>query len=656
MALPDRDTMWAWERFLTGEPKAAIPLGNVVVSSWQRSLALGVNPSGRAAPLAVHGDSLLALRHRNRDLITASCDLFQRIADVFASANCMMILTDPDGVVLEAVGDRRTLGQGERIHLIAGGQWREDVIGTNGIGTALATGQPAQVHATEHFCEGIKSWTCAAAPVREPGSGRILGIVDISGPPSTYQRGNLSLAVATARQIETALAERAGRERVLLLERCLERISAIGNAELLAIDRRGHIIYSNNKANMTALGQALTGFDPDQPAGHWFKHIPEALRAHGAIDPVMLDDRTVGAMIIIPARNRPAKSPTQPVGTEADISRSTFRAIIGHSPALRTTIERAEKLARHHVPVLIHGETGVGKELLARAMHGSCNFAAPFIVFNCGAASKDLVSAELFGHVKGAFTGATAEGRPGRFELADGGTLCLDEIGELPVDLQPSLLRALEEGVIYRLGDTTPRHVTVRLMAMTNRDLRDDVAAGRFRRDLYYRIAVTSITLPPLRDRLGDVERLIDHFNQALAARHGVAPRTFPPDVLRILSSYGWPGNVRELRNLVETLLLANDGEHVTLTELPTDMIRAPPPDPMPPRTSLAAVEAAAMQAAITASDGNLSEAARRLGISRSTLHRRLILPRKAVTSPFNQHDHRQQSRGDFKALEEGHK
>ncbi len=531
-ALPDREAMWAWERFLTGEPEAAIPLGNVVVSSWQRSLALGVNPTGRAAPIAAWGDTIVALRHRNRDLIAASRDMFQRIADVFAGANCMMLLTDPDGVVLEAVGDHRTLGQGERIHLVAGGHWREDVIGTNGIGTTLATGQPAQVHATEHFCEGIKSWTCAAAPVREPGSGRILGVIDISGPPSTYQRGNLSLAVATARQIETALAERAGRERVRLLERCLQRMPSIGNSELLAIDRTGRIVYANGKGGLIGLGETVAGFDPEQSVERWFERMPEALRADGAFDAVVLDDRTVGAMVVVPARSRPARLGTPPAGSEADASRNAFHHIIGASEAMVQAMKRAEQLARHRVPVLIHGETGVGKELLARAMHGSLDFSAPFVVFNCGAASKDLIGAELFGHVRGAFTGATADGRPGRFELADGGTLCLDEIGELPLELQPLLLRALEEGVIYRLGDTTPRKVAVRLVAMTNRDLRDEVAAGRFRRDLFYRINVTGISVPPLRERNGDVDLLIAHFNTSVAARHGVPPRRFGPELL----------------------------------------------------------------------------------------------------------------------------
>ncbi|MEE3504359.1 sigma-54-dependent Fis family transcriptional regulator [Acidiphilium acidophilum] len=627
-ALPDRQTMWAWERFLTGEPEAAIPLGNVVISSWQRSLARGVNPSGREAPIAARGDTILALRHRNRDLIAASRDLFHRIAEVFAGANCMMLLTDPDGVVLEAVGDHRTLGQGERIHLVAGGHWREDVIGTNGIGTALATGQPAQVHASEHFCEGIKSWTCAAAPVREPGSGRILGIVDISGPPSTYQRGNLSLAVATARQIETALAERIGRERMRLLERCLERMPTIGNSELLAIDRTGRIIYSNGKGGLIGVGETVAGFNPEQPVERWFDRMPEPLRADGAFHPVILDDRTVGAMVVLPARNRPAKTAALPAGSEADASRSLFHHIIGSSTVMAETIRRATQLARHRVPVLIQGETGVGKELLARAMHGSLDFSAPFVVFNCGATSKDLIGAELFGHVKGAFTGATTEGRPGRFELADGGTLCLDEIGELPLELQPMLLRALEEGVIYRLGDTTPRRVSVRLIAITNRDMKAEVAAGRFRRDLFYRIDVASIMVPPLRDRLDDIADLLAYFNRTLAARHGVAPRIFPIAALDRLKSHDWPGNVRELRNLVECLLLTGSGA-VTIEDFPCG--RPGPSGSAAPSALLANLEQNAIDTAIRETGGNLSVASRRLGISRSTLHRRLRRMRKST-------------------------
>ncbi len=225
-ALSDSKKMAAWEKFLNGEPEPARSLTGAVVASWQRSLSLGVNPACRAAPLAAIGERYLALRHCNRDLINASADIFGRIEAMLADARCMMLLTDPFGIVLETAGDHGTLGEGERIHLVAGGQWNEDVMGTNGIGTALATGQPAQVHGAEHFCEGIKAWTCAAAPIHHPITGKILGVLDISGPPTTYQRGNLSLAVATARQIETALAEKLQRERARLLEHCLQMVPA----------------------------------------------------------------------------------------------------------------------------------------------------------------------------------------------------------------------------------------------------------------------------------------------------------------------------------------------------------------------------------------------------------------------------------------------
>jgi len=213
--------------------------------------------------------------------------------------------------------------------------------------------------------------------------------------------------------------------------------------------------------------------------------------------------------------------------------------------------------------VLIQGETGVGKELFARAIHGDEERSGPFVTFNCGATTKELIGSELFGHVRGAYTGATNEGRAGRFELAHGGTLCLDEIGELPLDLQPVLLRALEEGAVYRLGEAKPRRVDVRLLTMTNRDLLDEVDAGRFRRDLYHRIGVTRIHVPPLRERESDIDLLTEHFNLGLAARHGVASRSFGPDVMALLRAYSWPGNVRELRNMVERLMLLAPADEV---------------------------------------------------------------------------------------------
>lgn len=400
---------------------------------------------------------------------------------------------------------------------------------------------------------------------------------------------------------------------------------SLGDADVLVIDRAGRVVFAHGHTGAATAGQVLAGFDPDQPVERWLELLPAHLRAAGNFDPVRLDDRTVGAMIVMPERGMVSR--TRPVAStpasEADATRSAFVHIVGRSAALLQVIHRAGQLARHRVPVLIHGETGVGKELLARAMHGAVDFAAPFIVFDCGAVPRDLIGAELFGHVKGAFTGATAEGRLGRFELANGGTLCLDEIGELPLDIQPILLRALEEGVIYRLGDPAPRRVSVRLVAMTNRDLREEAAAGRFRRDLFYRINVTGLVVPPLRDRPGDVEILIAHFNRALAVRHGVAERRFGPEVIALLDAYPWPGNVRELRNLVESLLLASDSADVSIDELPFEM-RGVTETGASSHIRLADVEHDAILQAIQAAGGNLSKAARSLDISRSTLHRHI--------------------------------
>ena len=602
--------MAAWERYLTGEPEAAIPLARMVVASWQRSLALGVNPAGRAAPLAAIGDRYLALRHRNRDLLTASADIFGRIEAMLADSRCMMLLTDPFGIVLETAGDHGTLNDAEKIHLVPGGQWSESEIGTNGIGTALATGPPAQVHDSEHFSEGIKAWTCAAAPVHHPITGKILGIVDISGPPTTYQRGNLALAVATARQIETVLSERVFRERARLLEHCLSVMPALGQSDLLVIDRAGRVVFANGKPEVFA---DLPAFEPDQKIEDWVSHLPEKIRKSGNFDTVQLDGRTVGALIFAVPKPRPATVTAPP--------NSAFAPIIGASPAILRLIDQAGSLAARRVALLIEGETGTGKEVLVRAIHQAADPAAPLIMFNCGAASKELLAAELFGHVRGAFTGALAEGRPGRFELAHGGILCLDEIGELPLDMQPVLLRVLEEGVVYRVGDATPRKVDVRLIAMTNRNLRREAAAGRFRADLFYRLSVTSIEISPLRDRDGDTAILLEHFLQNLAQKHTVPPRLVAPDALAALTAYDWPGNVRELRNLAENLLLTGSGP-ILLSDLPPGILGALPE--AEPNMRLDETERAAMKRAIESAGGNLSEAARKLGISRSTLHRRL--------------------------------
>ena len=638
----ERQTMEAWERFVSGQEVVAGCVSKYVWSSWQRSRRHGVEPATRLAPIAVAGDALDQLRLRNQVLMAAAKGLFMTTAHLLARSGSVMLLTDAQGVVLEMAGDHATMAAARDIRLIEGGNWNEGVIGTNGIGTALAMRTPAQVHTAEHFCSGIKLWVCAAAPIFMPGTDQILGVLDISCPPASYQVNNLALAVASARQIEAVLAERISQEHRRLLEACLQMSGRADSQALLVLDRNACLVHSSGNAPGLELrqGARVAGLEPGHSIEDWARRLPENMRSEW-LHPVTLNGAFIGGLLMVPksSRGSPKSQPAAEVETKnarADFGgsgatssdRGGFAKLVWNSRAMETAIERAQQVSARRVPVLIQGETGVGKELFARAIHGDDERNGPFVTFNCGATTKELIGSELFGHVRGAFTGATNEGRAGRFELAHGGTLCLDEIGELPLDLQPVLLRVLEEGVIYRLGDGKPRHVSVRLLAMTNRDLLQEVEAGRFRRDLYHRINVTRVRVPPLREREQDIELLAEHFNLQLSLRHGVPVRQLGADVRAAMRAYSWPGNVRELRNLIESLLLTSDQDTVRLSELPEELLVAvqlPEAAPQEPQaTSLEESERLAIVRAIKDHQGNLAKAARALGVSRSTLYRKV--------------------------------
>src|ERR1700680_3669162 len=246
-----------------------------------------------------------------------------------------------------------------------------------------------------------------------------------------------------------------------------------------------------------------------------------------------------------------------------------FEQVIGNSPALESVLEQVERVATTDSTVLIQGETGTGKELIARAIHNISSLCGrSFVKLNCAAIPLDLLESELFGHEKGAFTGAIAQ-KVGRFEIADKGTLFLDEVGDIPLALQPKLLRVLQEQEFERLGSTRTHQVDVRLVAATNRDLADMVKRSAFRVDLYYRLNVFPILLPPLRARREDIPALVVHFVEILGRRMGKQIEHIPPETMSALSSYRWPGNIRELQNLIErAMILSNDG--VLSNPLPT--------------------------------------------------------------------------------------
>jgi transcriptional regulator with PAS, ATPase and Fis domain len=326
---------------------------------------------------------------------------------------------------------------------------------------------------------------------------------------------------------------------------------------------------------------------------------------------------------------------------EARRTRHTIASYIGGSPAALEVKRQARRVAMTHSTVLLLGETGTGKELLAQGIHAAGKRAArPFVGLNIAAVPDTLLEAEFFGVAPGAYTGADRKGREGKFKLADGGTLFLDEIGDMPLALQSKLLRALQEQEIEPLGSNRVERVDVRIIAATSRDLQGMVAEGTFRADLFYRLNVLPIRLPPLRERVGDLEALVEALSEDIARRSGLPARSVSPEALALLARAVWPGNIRELRNVLEQAALMTDDlvlEVAHFEALPAGLPRAAPPStPEPAGPSeltpllrplaeqVAEVERAAIAAALKTSGGNRVRAARRLGMSRAALYDRL--------------------------------
>jgi len=366
-----------------------------------------------------------------------------------------------------------------------------------------------------------------------------------------------------------------------------------------------------------------------------FGSVPEAVRAmhEGACDylvkPVCFEQlRDVAKRVMGRA------------GQGSNDEAATETIFVGESPKLQKLLQRARQAARTDMDVLVEAESGTGKELLARLIHqASGRRNRPFVAVNCAAFPEALLESELFGHARGAFTGASVA-KPGKFEIAHTGTLLLDEIGEMPLQLQPKLLRALQEREIDRLGDTKPLRVDVRVIATTNRSLRALVEEGKFRADLYYRLNVVPLTIPPLRERREDVARLVGHFVQKNARSHAGAPPSFLPELIERLEALEWPGNVRELENLVRRAVALHPGERIGLEFLheiegpraaplrETPAVKngqmAPVEEAPALGTSLRDMERRLLESTLEAAGGNRTHAARMLGICPRTMRNKI--------------------------------
>ena len=630
-----RETSKAWNRFLANRNTPSLPLTgvrSVIYQSWIRSNTTGIKPEQFAAPSLERNTPISKSTYDHAELRRATRASLTQIGELLSGAEAMLILTDANGVILETVGDNSTLTKASKINLSVGGLWSEDDAGTNGIGTALWAGEPVYVHGEEHFCEGMKAWSCAAAPIRDPIDRGIIGVINLSGLTRIFQKHNAAFAATVARDIEVALEHEQAHLNMRLMEASGGHSLLLNNETrdgLAIVDRFGRLIFNRNS------GLNIGHRDQDLGLGTRFLDLRDGLSEerilaalpaeHGCQDIrlIDIDGEVKGAALTFKATSptfRRTKSAPN-LALPGVVIRNTDLTIVGRSDVILEALETASRIAMVNTPTLIEGQTGVGKELFARLIHSQMkpNTTQRFNAINCGAITQTMFGDGLFLSLGGGISAP----------------LYLDEIGELPADLQPFLLRVLEErltGLSYP-GQSEP---SVRVVSLTNRVLLDEVEAGRFRRDLFYRLSTVILKIPPLRDRGEDVLLIAEHYNRKISAETGFDLLVLGSDVQDALMAHAWPGNVRELRNVMSGLHYLAKSRQVQLADLPKEITTiVPPDDPRSPTTgehnqrlarslSLKHAEVILIENSLAHYKGNISKAATALGISRPTLYRKI--------------------------------
>ena len=651
--------------------------------SWLRSRDFGLSPVGRP-PGAPHasGPQLRRALERQHELVAHARPVMEDLFEQTRDGEGLVILADAQGMLLQALGDGRFVDRAERVALRPGAIWDERWRGTNAIGTALAEQRPVAVLGGEHFLERNAFLSCTAAPIRDP-QGRVLGVLDLSGEQRGFQRHTLALVRSAARMVEHRLFQTRHADGLRLQLHVQPEGLGTPTEGLLALSEDGWILGCN------AAAQAWLGPEATRPSPlesvlpvrlaqlmAWARQGGEGARLlHREDGPplwlrvTMPGDRVIVARAPAPPTESTGLSTdamaeltpqmTPPVTRELPCSRTddALQPLDLGDAAMHQAVLRARRVLDKPIALLLQGESGVGKDLFARAMHDSGQRRdRPFIAVNCAALPESLIESELFGYRPGAFTGASREGAPGRLREAHGGTLFLDEIGDMPLAMQARLLRVLQDRQVQPLGGGPAVAVDFQLICASHRPLRQLVAQGQFREDLYYRLNGLTLVLPPLRERQ-DLPLLIDRLLGGLEPTRRV---TLDAALHRELTGYAWPGNIRQLEQVLRiACALMEPGESVIRRgHLPDDLIEeldqqgtvAPEPLAHESRTPLGisagigpdAASSGDAQASTPAPSmlreqskaharrvladcgGNHSETARRLGIGRNTLYRLL--------------------------------
>jgi transcriptional regulator of acetoin/glycerol metabolism len=644
-----------------------------IVRSHERCAALGLSRIERPDHAAMLRADLAVARDRNRRLHEHAAPVMELLLEQIIATQSMVVLTDAQGTVLHSVGHDDFLQRASKVALAPGANWSESCKGTNAIGTAMMNEAPTLVHADEHFMRANGFLTCSASPIFDP-RGNMLGVLDVSGDQRSYHQHTMGLVKMSARMIENHWLNDDFRHALRLHVHSRPEFIGTLMEGILAVGRDGRFLGAN-RAALDLLGMSgaalrmnsvtsLLGTPLAAVIDHF--HSPMATPmpmtlADGRVVHVqarfnwptwhalgsVAHDTDVDAPAAAgsPAAARAPQPPAQSIGQSTALS--GLRYLQTGDAQMESVIGKIRRVLNRDISILVLGETGTGKELLARAIHQDSDRARqPFVAVNCASIPESLIESELFGYEEGAFTGARRKGAVGKILQAHGGTLFLDEIGDMPLALQARLLRVLQERQVTPLGSARPLAVDVAVVAATHRNLRDMIERQAFREDLYYRLNGLVVRLPALRER-SDLVTIVQKILRA--ACDGRAPE-IADDVLQLLQRYRWPGNIRQLASVLRTAaVMAGSDPVITRAHLSDDFIEdaseapavcerpaavvpervtpqaadvatAPPAAP----ATLEALELQTIQRVLDEAGGNISVASKRLGISRNTIYRKL--------------------------------
>lgn len=591
----------AWEYFIEDREYDFSFIRPEILDSWKRSRSVGVDPK-KINYRNLSADELNLKINKNIGLISIVHPYLEQIYSIVRGSGSYILLCDRDGYVIDFKGDADIIEKGGTTKLGPGSGRDEKTVGTNGIGTALYMKKPVQIWGAEHYAEKHKGYTCSGAPFFDP-NGNLCGCINVTVSIENAHPHTLGMVLCAADSITKELKLRQAMEDMEIVN--AQRNSIIENmtSGVILLNSLGRVSQVNKYAldlfhlsYEEIIGQKIFDFMMiDNYDSYTINDILKKERYNEEVSVFMkpfankpsrfnlsinhVKDGSGTVTGTIMRFNKPEMLNKIVRNIGGFSAKYTFSSIVGESATMKKMIATSRKAAQNDANVLILGESGTGKELIAQSIHNASPVAGgPFVAINCAAIPNSLVESELFGYEKGSFTGAEREGRPGKFEMADGGTIFLDEIGDMPYNVQATLLRVLQTKEVVRIGGKYPKPVNIRVIAATNQNLLDAVEQKAFREDLYYRLNVLTIAVPPLRERgPEDIALLISHFVE----RHNMEKQTdisVDPEVFDILCRYNWPGNVRQLENTMERAVNLCLEDKVTAEDLPPQF--SSPSDP----------------------------------------------------------------------------